>query len=102
MTGQTCARIVITGLVQGVGFRWRFRQKAMLLGLSGWIKNRLDGSVEAVIQGSMVSVDEMIRWARIGPAGAKIRGVMLETCDYDITISDFSILIENPGPAETI
>ncbi|MDO9509385.1 MAG: acylphosphatase [Thermovirgaceae bacterium] len=95
MNEQACTRVIISGVVQKVGFRWRARQAALTLGLSGWIKNRPDGSVEAVIQGSRVSVDEMIRWVHIGPAGAEVRDVRLHACDYDGTLLDFAILREN-------
>ena len=76
MGREKCARVIITGTVQGVGFRWRARQAALSLGLSGWIKNRLDGGVEAVFQGSPESVDQMIEWVRVGPPGAVVREVV--------------------------
>ena len=92
MGQEKCVRVIITGTVQGVGFRWRARQTALSLGLSGWIKNRLDGGVEAVFQGPPESVDQMIEWVRVGPPGAVVREVMYLHCDPDLGRSDFLIL----------
>ena len=66
------AHLAIRGLVQGVGYRdWTLR-KARELGLSGWVRNRLDGSVEAVISGTDTLVAGMIGDCHSGPAGAHI------------------------------
>lgn len=67
MDGHKCVRVIITGIVQGVGFRWRGRQTAMALEVRGWIRNRPDGSVEAVLQGPSDLVDEMLDWISKGP-----------------------------------
>lgn len=50
---------IFTGRVQGVGFRWRFRECAVRLGLTGWVENCCDGSVEAELQGTDVAVDRL-------------------------------------------
>ncbi|HPC75279.1 MAG TPA: acylphosphatase [Synergistales bacterium] len=92
MDQEKCARVIITGTVQGVGFRWRARQAALSLGLSGWIKNRPDGGVEAVFQGPQALVDQMIEWVGVGPPGAVVREVMCLPCDSDPGRSDFLIL----------
>lgn len=55
------------GHVQGVFFRESFAQKAGELGITGWIRNLSDGSLEATIQGTEANIDEMIKWARSGP-----------------------------------
>ncbi|MDP2810045.1 MAG: acylphosphatase [Rhodocyclaceae bacterium] len=72
-------RLVITGLVQGVGFRYAMAAQARALGVSGWVRNRRDGSVEAMIAGSTGQIEEMLGWSRKGPAGAAVDNVTAET-----------------------
>ncbi len=72
-------RLVITGLVQGVGFRYGMAAQARLLGVAGWVRNRRDGSVEAMIAGDARQIEEMLAWSRLGPAGAAVDQVMVET-----------------------
>ncbi|HEX9686635.1 MAG TPA: acylphosphatase [Burkholderiales bacterium] len=81
---RTAKRLLITGRVQGVGFRFYLQRKARELGLAGWVRNCRDGSVEAVIQGSAEAVETMIAWARRGPASAVVAGVQVTdaTGDY--------------------
>lgn len=71
-------RLVITGLVQGVGYRQAMVGVARRLTLTGWVRNRRDGSVEAMIAGSAEAVAMMIDWARHGPAGAGVEHVAVE------------------------
>ena len=92
MKEKTCIRVEISGIVQGVGFRWKAREAALALGIAGWIKNRPDGDVEAVFQGPGSSVDEMIRWARQGPAGAKVIEIKLHPQKIDEELRGFMIL----------
>ena len=62
----------ISGLVQGVGFRYSLAREARALGLAGWVRNRRDGTVEALLQGSAEAVDKLISWSRRGPPGARV------------------------------
>ena len=68
-------RLQIRGRVQGVGYRWAMVQAARRLGVTGWVRNRLDDSVEAVVAGPAESVERMVAWARQGPASAAVAAV---------------------------
>lgn len=67
--------IQITGRVQGVGYRDALCAEALARHLSGWVRNRRDGTVEAVLQGDQAAVDAVIAWARHGPPAARIASV---------------------------
>jgi acylphosphatase len=66
------AHLSIHGIVQGVGFRDAFGRQALEHGLDGWVRNRRDGSVEALIQGDARAVQALIRWAQRGPPAARV------------------------------
>ncbi|WP_428490370.1 acylphosphatase [Rhodopila sp.] len=68
-------RLVIAGHVQGVGYRAWMTRKATELGLSGWVRNRADGTVEALIAGDIASVEEMSRLCRRGPRMAEVSSI---------------------------
>lgn len=70
-------RLIISGRVQGVGFRFYMERKAREHGVTGWVRNRRDGMVEAVVQGSAEAVDAMIAWARRGPPSAVVAEVKI-------------------------
>jgi acylphosphatase len=65
-------RLQITGRVQGVGFRYALRREAAQRGVRGWVRNRGDGSVEALLAGDAEAVEALTAWARQGPPGAKV------------------------------
>jgi acylphosphatase len=64
--------LVIHGRVQGVWFRESMRLRAEQLGITGWVRNRADGTVEAVVQGEDDAVSAMLDWARVGPPQASV------------------------------
>jgi acylphosphatase len=65
----------IAGRVQGVGFRLYMQREARSRGITGWVRNRADGTVEAVVQGTPDAVEAMIAWARRGPPSAAVSDV---------------------------
>jgi acylphosphatase len=77
------SHLIITGRVQGVGYRASFEAQARTLKLSGWVRNRVDGAVEALVRGDTDAVKQMIAWARRGPASARVDNVDVEAMDDD-------------------
>ena len=75
MTPAVTRHLRITGRVQGVGYRYRMAQEALRLSLAGWVRNRSDGSVEALVHGSSTAVQALIDWAHEGPVLARVDGV---------------------------
>jgi acylphosphatase len=71
-------RVVVSGDVQGVGFRWSCHAEASALGLGGSVRNLPDGRVEAVFEGEPGDVDAMVGWCRAGPAWARVAQVSVE------------------------
>ena len=65
-------RLEIRGLVQGVGYRWAMVEEARRLGIRGWVRNRRDGTVEAVVNGAPEAVDRIVAWAKRGPRSASV------------------------------
>ena len=72
------ARVVVSGVVQGVFFRTETRDRARSLGVAGWIRNVPDGTVEAAFEGDDERVDSMVDWCRRGPSGASVEQVEVE------------------------
>ena len=76
-------RLRITGQVQGVGYRLWMTRTAASLGLCGWVRNRTDGSVEALVTGAPEAVAAMIEAARKGPIGARVIDVTVTPNEDD-------------------
>ena len=82
------ARVNVSGRVQGVYYRANTIETARKLGLSGWVKNNMDGSVEAVFQGDELQVDKAIAWCHKGPPSAFVS---------DVTVKDETPVDEKSG-----
>ncbi len=78
-------RLVIHGRVQGVFFRGSMQREAQRLTVAGWVRNRNDGAVEAVVQGKDVAVDAIVNWARRGPQHASVERVEIESVEGNFT-----------------
>jgi acylphosphatase len=75
-------QVTVFGLVQGVGFRYSAQAEATRLGLTGFVRNRRDGAVEAQLEGDEASVSQMVDWLRAGPRGARVERV--DVADLDV------------------
>jgi acylphosphatase len=79
----------ISGRVQGVGFRYSMQREAARLGLTGWVRNRRDGGVEALVQGNEEAVAALTEWARRGPAGAHVAALRVASAEADASLAGF-------------
>lgn len=86
------ARLTITGRVQGVGFRDWALQTGQRLGLTGWVRNRSDGAVEALVVGDETAVGQMIEACRRGPLLARVDEIDVDPVDLDVLPQGFSRL----------
>jgi len=86
MAGELVTRrLFISGRVQGVNYRESMRAEAERLGVAGWVRNRRDGRVEALVQGAPHSVDALIAWAHKGPPAARVTDVEVEAVSHVLT-----------------
>jgi acylphosphatase len=84
-------RFVISGRVQGVGFRWFVRDAAVREGVTGWVRNLPDGRVEALVEGNAEAVTRVERLLRSGPPGARVQTVNVISDEPSGAYDDFSI-----------
>lgn len=85
------AHLIVSGRVQGVYFRAETSDQAAALGLTGWVKNRPDRSVEVVVEGSREDVEKLISWCRQGPPVAEVSGVDVAWENYTGEFTKFKI-----------
>jgi len=83
----------VTGIVQGVGFRYFTRSAGTRLGLTGWVRNLADGSVELVAEGPRVSLEELLALVREGPAGSAVRHVAADWSRATNEFRDFGVRV---------
>lgn len=84
-------RLKIEGRVQGVYFRASTVMHAQRLGVTGWVRNCSDGSVEAVAEGRRESIEKLIEWCRHGPQGARVTRVQVDWEDPQEEFTEFGI-----------
>jgi acylphosphatase len=84
-------RFLITGRVQGVGFRYFTRDAAIREGVTGWVRNLPDGGVEAYVEGESEAVTRVERAIRRGPPGARVDTVYADAEEPGGAYSDFSV-----------
>ncbi len=82
---------IIHGRVQGVFFRASTQEKAIELGLTGWVRNRADGKVELLAEGEKEKLEKLIEWCRIGPKHAQVTDVETRWEPYTGQYSEFII-----------
>jgi acylphosphatase len=83
-------RIVVHGRVQGVGFRFALVDVARESDVAGWVRNRFDGTVEALVQGDGAAVERVIDWCRRGPPGARVTDIDVNEVAVDAALTDFT------------
>lgn len=86
------ARVIVSGVVQGVSFRYHTRSAARRIGVDGWVRNLPDGTVEGCFEGEETLVEELIDWCRRGPGGARVDGLHVERHPYRGEFCEFMII----------
>jgi acylphosphatase len=84
-------RLLVTGKVQGVYFRFNMQQVAMKNSVVGWVRNLPDGNVEALLEGNKEDVNQVVRWSKIGPENARVDKVKMDYGQYTGEYKDFII-----------
>ena len=83
--------VFIHGKVQGVGYRYSAFNMAVSLGIKGWVRNKFDGSVEAMLEGEEIVLNQMVEWCKKGPIMAHVENVEVYDYNYKEEFWDFSI-----------
>lgn len=91
MSEKVRARIIIKGWVQGVAFRYKTKGAACEYQVTGWVRNKADGSVEAVFEGDKPQVESLLKWCEKGPKMAVVKEVDVSWEDYTGGFTDFDI-----------
>lgn len=91
MNEKIRAHIFVQGMVQGVFFRVKTRQKAKVLGVTGWVKNLPDDRVEAVFEGEKEKVEQIIEWIKKGPLFSRVDDVKVDFEEYKSEFESFEI-----------
>ena len=91
MENKVRAHVIIYGRVQGVCFRMETQRAAKRIGVSGWVKNRFDGTVEAVFEGDKNQVDQIIEWCGKGPSLSVVSNLEIDWESFSGEFRDFDI-----------
>jgi acylphosphatase len=91
MTDHEAMRAKVTGLVQGVGYRYTAAHTAERLGLVGWVRNAPDGSVETWAQGDPGVLDQFVVFLKQGPRSARVRSVDVFPVEPDLSMRGFTV-----------
>ncbi|PIE33478.1 acylphosphatase [candidate division KSB3 bacterium] len=83
--------VYVSGLVQGVAFRYSAMREARHLGVGGWVKNLRDGRVELLIEGESVAVSQMVDWCRHGPSSARVTECHVDQYPYSGAFLSFDV-----------
>ena len=86
---DVCARVFVSGRVQGVFFRYTCAREASEAGLKGTVRNLPDGRVEAVFQGPRPKVEQLVAWCHDGPPAARVTDVSVSWVDPDAGLPSF-------------
>jgi acylphosphatase len=85
------AMVTVRGLVQGVAFRYHTRHMAMLLKVTGWVRNLPNGDVQGCFEGNTRDVKALIDWCHDGPVHAEVESVMVENQEFRGEFEDFQV-----------
>ena len=88
--GHVRKRVFVSGRVQGVWFRESLREQAVALGVAGWVRNLMDGRVEALLEGPEPAVDRVVAWCHQGPSRARVDRVEVRL-ESPIGVSGFHV-----------
>ena len=91
MESNVRAHVFISGSVQGVFFRMETMRTANRLAVLGWVRNRSNGTVEAVFEGDRTQVDAMLSWCKKGPSHARVAGVKIDWEKYAGELTRFDV-----------
>ena len=91
MSNSVHVKVVVSGRVQGVGFRYFVVEQAGLLGLKGWVRNLPDGRVEAEVQGPTENVNMLLDQLRVGPRMSHVTAVDVQDLEGSVSYQDFRV-----------
>ena len=84
-------RVRVRGRVQGVWYRASTQERALALGLSGWVRNLVDGGVELEAQGPSAAVDALVSWCRTGPPMARVDDIAVQKIEPQVPAGSFEV-----------
>jgi acylphosphatase len=87
-----CVQLIVRGRVTGVYFRASAQREAKRLGITGWVRNRNDGSIEIMAEGDEDVIKELVSWSHHGPTAARVDGVDVRWRGYSGDFADFRIM----------